>query len=218
MQTKDFRFEYQADEKGKFTGYGSVFGNVDFGGDIVAPGAFAKSLEGLKQSGRSLPILWQHRSGEPIGAWNSLGEDDTGLKGDGALWIDEAPYARIAHKGMQTKSINGLSIGYDVVRDSIDRKSGVRTLHEVNLAEISVVTFPMNTLARVEQVKSALQRGDLPSLSEFEKFLREAGFSKTQAAAIAGKGLAHLLRSESGSESDEAADLLSEVAKYLKGK
>src|SRR3546814_2104183 len=56
---------------------------------------------------------------------------------------------------------------------------------------LSVVNFPANRRLLVTGVKASLQDGNLPSLSEFEDFLREAGFSKTQASAIAGKGLSH---------------------------
>lgn len=192
-----FKAENVSDE-GSFTGYGSVFGNVDGGGDIVEKGAFAASLERLKAQGRVVPVLWQHKTDEPIGDWSDLSEDEHGLKGDGNLWIDVAPYARIAHRGMKAGAVTGLSIGYIVKNETYDHKSGITILHEVDLKEISLVTFPMNDLARVDAVKSALEAGDLPTIQQFEKFLREAGFSKTQAVAIANHGLSKLLRSESG--------------------
>ncbi|CAM4078711.1 HK97 family phage prohead protease [Bordetella tumbae] len=185
-------------EVGTFIGYGSVFGNLDGGDDIVERGAFGASIERLKSMGRVTPMLWQHKTDEPIGHWAELEEDDHGLKGNGELWIDDAPYARIAHRGMKTRSITGLSIGYGVIRETYDSKSGISLLHELDLYEISPVTFPMNDLARVEAVKSALSEGGLPTIKEFERFLREAGFSKTQATAVANGGLTKLLRSESG--------------------
>lgn len=199
IQRKQFAFKAdQVTDEGTFAGYGSVFGNVDGGGDIVERGAFAASLERMKQEGRVLPMLWQHKTDEPIGDWSDLEEDDHGLKGRGALWIDVAPYARIAHRGMKAGAVTGLSIGYVVKNETVDRKSGITTLHELDLKEISPVTFPMNDLARVDAVKSALESGDLPTIQEFERHLREAGFSKTQAIAIANHGLSKLLRSESG--------------------
>ena len=61
-------FEVKAvQEDGTFEGYGSIFGNVDSYKEIVAAGAFAESLMQWKESGRLPPVLWQHRSGEPIG-------------------------------------------------------------------------------------------------------------------------------------------------------
>lgn len=187
-------------DKGQFSGYGSVFNVVDKGGDIVAPGAFSESLGKWKKSGRTVPVLWQHQTDQPIGAWDNLKEDDHGLLGDASLWLDEAPYARLAHKGMQSKAITGLSIGYRVKDYSINQDTGVYTLQKLDLVEISVVTNPMNEDARIESVKSMLEAGRLPTVREFEEFLREAGFSKSQAAAVANGGLVKLSRGEPAGE------------------
>ena len=195
---------------GTFTGYGSVFGVVDSYNEVVAPGAFANSLATLAEKGRSLPVLWQHRTGEPIGAWTSLKEDGRGLLGSGALWLNEAPNARVAYKGMESKAITGLSIGYYVIKSSYNEKTGIRTLEELDLVECSIVTVPANDEARIDSIKARIAHGALPSLPDFEKLLREAGFSKTQSAVIANRGLAHLLRSES--DSDNAAQLAPLIA------
>ncbi len=205
LKTKAFDFEVKQfdEDKGRFSGYASVFGALDFANEIVEKGAFAKSLEDMATKGRAVPVLWQHQSDMPIGSWESLKEDDVGLDGAGSLWLEDAPQAKIAYRGLQTKSITGLSIGYRVNRDSIDRKSGVRTLHEIDLVEVSIVTNPCLDIARVSAVKSILETGDLPSLRDFEKFLREAGFSKSQATAIANGGLSKLLQSESVSDTAE---------------
>jgi HK97 family phage prohead protease len=193
-------------DKGTFSGYGSVFNVLDKGGDIVVPGAFAESLSQWQKSGRSVPVLWQHKTDQPIGAWENLKEDDHGLLGEASLWLDDAPYARLAHKGMKTKTVTGLSIGYRVKEYSINQTTGVYTLQKLDLVEISVVTNPMNDDARVADVKSMVEAGRMPSLSEFEKFLCEAGgFSKTQAKAIAGNGLSKLLaRCEAEGEKGDA--------------
>lgn len=193
-------------DKGQFSGYGSVFNIVDKGGDIVAPGAFAESLETWRKSGRTVPVLWQHDPGQPIGAWESLKEDDHGLLGDASLWLEDAPYARLAHRGMKSKTITGLSIGYRVKDYSVNQDTGVYTLQKLDLVEISVVTNPMNDAARVADVKSMIEAGRLPTLPEFEKFLREAGgFSKSQAVAVANGGLSKLLsRGEPGGEKGDA--------------
>lgn len=200
MQIRSFDYQVKAaQESGLFSGYGSVFGNVDSYNEVVAPGAFLESLNETKAKGRTLPVLWQHRSGEPIGAWDidSLKEDDHGLLGDGQLWLDAAPYAKIALAGMRSKAITGLSIGYYVRESNRDEKTGIRTLTKLDLVEISVVTTPANDDARIDAIKAQVAHGNLPSLPDFEKLLREAGFSKTQSAVIANRGLAHLLRSES---------------------
>lgn len=200
MQVRAFDYEVKAvSDDGLFSGYGSVFGNVDSYNEIVAPGAFAESLEETKSKGRTFPVLWQHRSGEPIGNWDieSLKEDSHGLFGSGELWLDDAPYAKVAYRGMKSRAITGLSIGYYVKEDSFDEKTRIRTLKRVDLVEISVVTAPANDDARIDAVKAIIAQGGLPSLKEFEQILREAGFSKSQATVIANRGLSHLLRSES---------------------
>lgn len=212
MLTKSIPLELKSlTDTGQFSGYGSVFGNVDQGGDIVAKGAFKKSLAAWAKSGRSVPVLWQHQTDQPIGSWTGLKEDDTGLLGEADLWLDDAPYARLAYKGMATKTITGLSIGYRVKEYNVDTESGIYTLKELDLVEISVVTNPMNDEARIADVKSMVEAGRLPTLPEFEKFLREAGgFSKSEAAAIAGNGLTKLLsRGEPGGETQQLLAALS---------
>lgn len=215
MQIRSFDYDVKAaNDDGTFSGYGSVFGVIDSYNEIVAPGAFAASLAETKGKGRSLPVLWQHRSGEPIGDWDmsTLIEDSYGLKGDGQLWLEEAPYARIAHRGMKSRAITGLSIGYFVRDESYDQKTGIVTLKRLDLVEISIVTTPANDEARIDAIKAKLAHGGLPSLPEFEHYLREAGFSKTQATVIAGRGLKHLLE-----RSDSARDTATDVAKALAG-
>lgn len=183
-------------EDGTFTGYGSVFQVIDSYNEVVAKGAFQHSLMRLSEKGRSLPILWQHKTSEPIGAWESLQEDTHGLFGKGTLWLEEAPNARIAYKGMQARAITGLSIGYYVKASSYNEKTGIRTLEEVELVECSIVTVPANDAARIDAIKARLAHGNLPTLPDFEQLLREAGFSTTQATVIAHRGLKPLLQSE----------------------
>jgi len=211
--TKAIPLEIKAQgANGTFSGYGSVFNVLDKGGDIIVPGAFTASLARWKASGRNVPMLWQHDTDEPIGHWPELKEDDHGLFGtDAQLWLEDAPYARLAQKGMSTKTITGLSIGYRVKRFSKDTATSVYTLQELDLVEISVVTNPMNDQARISDVKSMIEAGRLPSLQEFEQFLREAGgFSKSQATAIAGNGLSKLLhRGEPGGDNGDILAALS---------
>ena len=201
LKSRDFHFQIKAVEKnGFFSGYGSVFGVVDSYREIVAPGAFSASLATRAASGRKLPILWQHRSDQPLGVYEVAKEDATGLYLEGRLLVDDVVQAREAHALMKAGALTGLSIGYYVQADEYDEKERIRTLTKLALEETSLVTFPANDEARVDSVKSRIARGDSLSLPEFESFLREAGFSKSQAAAIAGRGYKHLLdRSESGS-------------------
>lgn len=201
LQHKQFAFKADAvNDDGTFTGYGSVFGNVDSYREIVAPGAFAESLKAINDSGDPLPALWQHNADQPIGGYSQLAEDDRGLKVEGFLMVNELPLAKQAHALMQRRIVKGLSIGYYVLADSYDEKERVRTLTKLDLQEISIVTFPANVEAQIDAVKEKLRAGHLPTMSEFQKHLRQAGFSKTEAVAVANHGLSKLLRSQSGDE------------------
>ncbi|TKI02770.1 HK97 family phage prohead protease [Martelella alba] len=219
MKVKAFDFDIKAvSDDGLFSGYGSVFDVVDSYNEVVAPGAFLDSIAEARTNGRTFPVLWQHQTAEPIGNWdiNTLKEDDRGLFGEGALWMDDAPYAKTAWRGMKTRAVTGLSIGYYVRESNYDEKTRIRTLTKLDLVEISIVTVPANDEARIDVVKSKLAHGELPSLSEFEKLLREAGFSKTQSAAIACRGLSHLLdRSESGGEDGEEKAAIAAMSQQL---
>lgn len=213
LKHKEFAFKADTvNDDGSFTGYASVFGTVDSYREIVAPGAFLESLKAIKASGDPLPALWQHRSAEPVGGYDVLEEDERGLKVSGWLLKDEIEKAREAYALMKRRVVKGLSIGYYVLEDSFNEKDRVRTLKKLDLVEISIVTFPANPDAQIDSIKSKLAHGALPTLPQFEQLLREAGFSKSQAAVIANRGLKHLLlRSESGSERGEIADLIGSI-------
>lgn len=190
-------------EDGTFEGFGSVFGNVDSYKEIVAPGAFAESLAGWKAAGRLPPVLWQHRSGEPIGPYLSMEEQAVGLYVKGQLLVNDVQRAKEARALMKAKAVNGLSIGFVTREDSYDRVSGVRTLKKVDLWEVSVVTFPANPAAQISSVKSAIDA--IETVRDAEAFLRDAGrLSNAQAAAFISR-----FKSLSGQrESDELGDLV----------
>lgn len=213
LQHKQFAFKADAvNDDGTFSGYGSVFGNVDSYREIVAPGAFAESLAAIKASGDPLPALWQHQSSQPIGGYDVLAEDARGLKVEGFLLKDHIVKAAEAYQLMKRRIVKGLSIGYYVLEDTWNEKDRIRTLTKLDLQEISIVTFPANAEAQIDSVKSMghiIKAGRLPSLPEFEDYLREAGFSKSQATVIAGRGLKELLsRGEPGGETGELLNVL----------
>ena len=210
MKHRQVAFKADAvNEDGTFKGYASVFGNVDSYGEIVDPGAFEESLALIKASGDPLPVLWQHDPRQPIGGSDLLKEDATGLLTEGFLLTDIIPLAKQAHALMKRRVVKGLSIGYFVEKSSYNEKTGIRNLQKLSLQEYSIVTFPANTLATVESVKAAVKEGKLPTLREFEDFLCEAGFSKTQATAVAGNGLRKLLdRCEADGNTSEALQAL----------
>lgn len=213
MLHKDFGLEIKAvAEDGVIEGYGSTFGGEpDSYGDIVMPGAFAESLVKHKRAGTMPLMLWGHETySPPIGDWIDMAEDGKGLWAKGQLDLDD-PMGQRIHRGLKRKSMRGLSIGYETIERKTDpKRPGVNMLEKLDLWELSVVNFPANRRATVTSVKT-IREGGLPSLQEFEAFLREAGFSKSEATAIAGKGLAPLLRGEPGNATD-AAEYLAALA------
>lgn len=200
-------FEIKAvEDDGTFEGFGSVFGNVDSYKEIVAPGAFAESLAQWKASGRLPPVLWQHRSGEPIGPYLSMEEQAVGLHVKGQLLVNDVQRAKEARALMKAKAVNGLSIGFVARDDSYDRVSGIRTLKKVDLWEVSVVTFPANPAAQISSVKSAIDA--IETVRDAEAFLRDVGrLSNAQAAAFIGR----FKSLSSQRDSDELGDLVSAI-------
>jgi uncharacterized protein len=128
-------------------GYASVFGKRDQGGDVVRQGAYAASLKALAGAGRRVKMLWQHDPAQPIGVWEEVREDKTGLYVKGRILPDVAR-GREAVALLAAGAIDGLSIGYRTVRAERDGK-GQRLLAELELWEVSLVTFPMLPEARV---------------------------------------------------------------------
>lgn len=160
-------------EDGTFEGYASIFGNVDSYNDIVQKGAFLKSLKRRKPK-----LLWQHKSDEPIGIYQSLKEDDRGLLVKGKLAINTAEGKR-AYELLKMGALDGLSIGYAVVESTIDDKKGIRTLIELELFEVSLVTFPANPQSLVNNVKEDIEMTEkkkieqFDCMKDFENFLKE---------------------------------------------
>jgi HK97 family phage prohead protease len=149
-ETKFARTALAVAEDGTFAGYASLFGKADLGRDMVMPGAFRASL--VKRGAAGVKMLYQHDPNQPIGVWEEIREDDRGLYVRGRLTTGVAR-AREVLSLMREGALDGLSIGYSTVRGRTDRKTGVRQLIEVDLWEISVVTFPMLPEARVAAVK-----------------------------------------------------------------
>ena len=129
------------------SGYASWFGMEDHGRDVVAPGAYCDSLARLSTEGRRVKMLWQHDPSCVIGVWDEVREDARGLFVKGRL-LPGVEKAREAAELIQAGALDGLSIGYSVKRASRDAQ-GRRLLLELELWEVSLVTFPMLPSARV---------------------------------------------------------------------
>lgn len=223
MKTKDFALHVKdVSEDGTFEGYGSIFGNLDSYGEIVEPGAFGKSLSRHAKEKSAPPLLWQHNSQEPIGVWENLQEDAKGLKGTGRFVL-ETTRGREAYALIKAGVVRGLSIGYREVKT--EPVGNNRLLKELDLLEISIVTFPANRRASVTAVKSdrmeefarRLRDGEPMPIKEFEDILRDAGVPKSMATAIASHGYAKAIRSDSEGKANELAitSLRAAVAAFL---
>jgi hypothetical protein len=127
-------------------GYASLFNLPDSGGDVVMPGAFAKSL--ARRSAAGIRMLWQHDPARPIGRWLNFGEDRNGLWVTGRLTAGVSTAEDLARL-IADKALDGLSIGFRTVRATSDPRRGIRLIHEIDLWEVSLVTFPMHPRARL---------------------------------------------------------------------
>lgn len=128
-----------------FAGHASLFDIEDHSGDIVRPGAFAQSL--LARGPAGVRMLFQHDAGEPVGVWEEIHEDGRGLYVRGRL-LGAAPRGRAALDLVSQGAVDGLSIGFRTLR-SRPRPGGGRELVEIDLWEVSIVTFPMLPRARL---------------------------------------------------------------------
>lgn len=172
-------------EDGSFEGYGSVFGVKDAYREIVVPGAFKKSLAEHKSAGTLPAMLWQHRPDKPIGAYTDVEEDKKGLFVRGQLSL-ETQAGKEAYVLLKAGALNGLSIGYELVKSEYDSEKRERTLTEIDLWEVSLVTFPANGKARIDNVKGNF--ADMDRFADVERHLREAyGVSQSEATAIVAK-------------------------------
>lgn len=166
---------------GNFEGYASLFNREDLGHDIVMPGAFRESLR--ERGANGVKMLFQHDPTQPIGVWTKIVEDARGLHVRGRM-MSEVAKAREVMSLMRAGAIDGLSIGFRMVKGARDRL-GVRRLEKIDLWEVSIVTFPMQPEARVTTVRSGPCRDGQLSVREFERWLtQDAGFSRTQARAL----------------------------------
>lgn len=182
-------------EDGTFAGYGSVFDLVDTYSDVVHRGAFRESLNAWAKKGGLPAMLWQHKFDEPLGVYTKMEEDDHGLYLEGRLLIEDDPLAKRAYAHLKAGSLTGLSIGYSIPPGGAqwDSDAGVYHIKKVDLWEVSLVTFPANDAARVETVKHALQ-----GPRQFEKFLRDAGLSRTEAKALMADGYKAISQRDAG--------------------
>lgn len=214
MTQKEFRksavaaFEKDAvaDDGYTFRGYASVFGGVDSYGDTIAKGAFAECLKTDTPK-----MFFNHNSSAvPIGKWNIVKEDDKGLFVEGELTkgIPEADQLALA---MKAGTVDGMSIGFYADMDDLeinDKTNGFLINKIARLIEISVVTFPADSAARVSKAEA------IDRVKDLESFLRdEGGFSAKEAKIIISKAKA--INREA--ERDARSEKIAEISAMLKG-
>lgn len=208
-----------AASEGAFSGYGSVFGNVDSYDDVIMAGAYSEVLK----KDQAVPVYVNHGwlDGKlPVGSWSGLKEDDRGLFGDASL-VMKMPSAIDAYWGIKSGLVSGLSVA--IVPDpeyTEYRADGIRIIHKIKmLKEISIVNEPANAEARVFSVKAAEEIGRIETVRDFERLLRDVGaFNKATAKQLVAKAK-DIFRQRDADEDAEAQSsqeqLLFALRKYL---
>jgi HK97 family phage prohead protease len=180
----DFEVKFAGTDNGSFEGYGAMFGNVDAYGDVIEKGAFKDTIRSWEDRGKYPPMLLQHggflggaEDLLPVGKYMSMEENSRGLKVSGQLFALNTEKGQYIYEGLKSGALDGMSIGYVAKKFTLGTKAGEprRTLHSVDLKELSIVTFPANDKARIGNVKSEFDPREL------EVGLREAGLSRSDA-------------------------------------
>lgn len=195
---------------GTFSGYGSIFGNIDSHGDVIQKGAFTRSLREWDDKGKFPKMLLQHGGFYgpvddmlPIGKWTSMEENSKGLKVEGELFGLNTDRGALIYEGMKSGELDGLSIGYRAKKYTLGTKptEPYRTLEDVDLLEVSVVLWGSNDKALVSQVKGL----DLFNPRELERDLKSilSGADAVKAVAIVKK---HLQRDAGGEPTTSSRD------------
>jgi uncharacterized protein len=204
IEGKAVVLEMKASAEGIIEGYASLFGEVDKGGDVVQAGAYTKSLAALSADGRNVKMLWQHDPSQPIGVWDEVREDAKGLHVKGRI-LNGVDKGREVLALVEAGAIDGLSIGYRTINATRGAK-GERLLNELELWEVSLVTFPMQQTARIDAVKAA----DLTE-RELERILtRDAGLSRTVAHSLMAGGY------DAIKSMRDAGDGIGELAQFMR--
>jgi len=189
----------------EFEGYASVFGVKDSDGDIIEKGAF--NLDS------AIPkMFFNHFHYDlPVGKWLNMSQDDNGLYVKGRLTKGNSQ-AEDIRASLADSTIDGMSVGFMMSKDDYEEKADHRLIKNIpNLFEISVVTFPANSAARIDSVKSSLD--GMSDIKEFEVFLRESGnISRSVAGALVAKAKA-IFQREAEQEAKEQK-LLQSIHKF----
>lgn len=190
-------------KEGQFSAYASVFGNVDSYGDVVQPGAFAKSLEAWEKSGRPIPLLFGHNFRDPdfnLGHIVKAVEDERGLLVTAELDLENPKSAQV-YRMLKGRRVDQMSFAYDVIdaEPGVKDEADVLFLKELGLHEVSVVPMGANRETEVLAVKAAvdaLKSGRAISAKN-EESLKEA--RESMASAV--KAIDDVLSANEGGKS-----------------
>ena len=223
--TMEFEIKEMSDT-GSFEGYGAVFGNVDFNGDVIEKGAFKQTLKEHKSKRKMPAMLWSHNTQLPIGEWKEMSEDDNGLLVKGQLWVDgnssgfkSVPEAERARNMMMSNGPKGLSVGFFTTKSGFERRkfanpldsreeieATVRVVKGINLLEVSPTVFPANPESNVFSAKGLSLYADKRAL---ERTLKDMGFTGREAKAIIADGWEGLMRDAADQKAKRDAELSS---------
>ena len=197
-------------EYGRFEGYASVFNNTDLGNDVIKTGAFTKSLR--KRGVKGVKLLYQHKTDMPIGVFEEIKEDDHGLMVKGKLAL-KTQAGQEAYELLKMGALDGMSIGFRANPDEVsyDKRTNKRMIGEVDLMEISLVTFPMNPQAKVRSVK-----GEDVTIREWENGMRDAFSLSRSEAKVAAKAVHEVFEAKNTSEKLDVVESNAELVDALK--
>ena len=238
LEYKQFAFseieckDDSSNERGTFKGVASTFGNTDLGGDIMVRGCFRESMKAWAEKQELPACLYQHDMREPVGDYLAMKEGRSGLDVEGKLWIDGdlPPLQKSvqAYRMLTGTGPKGLSIGF-IPKDVEPQRNGTRKIKNVDLLEVSIVSFPMNPKARITQAKSFFSEedGSLLSKRDAEDLLRECfNLTQSQAKIFLAKGWDALTRDvedgqghreDGDSEMKSVLDALNNLQGNMKG-
>ncbi|TBC78006.1 HK97 family phage prohead protease [Rhizobium ruizarguesonis] len=226
VRNSEHEFKFKAgNAAGTFSGYGAVFGNIDSHGDVIVRGAFKKSLQQWNAKGRFPKMLLQHGGyfGPtddmlPVGQWTSMEEDTTGLKVEGRLFGLNTDRGALIYEGLTSGELDGLSIGYRATKYRLGSgkpKEPDRWLDEIDLKEVSIVTWGSNERALISAAKSQIDANEIKTARSFERMLMDVGFAKKFAIPAArAVDAAGLFSTKATTEQVDEEELLS-IAKAL---
>ncbi|PHS22009.1 MAG: HK97 family phage prohead protease [Robiginitomaculum sp.] len=187
IKNKELNFDIkQVSDEGHIEGYLNTFNFIDHVLDNTQPAAFKNSLKEIQESGRKLPMLYQHDQKQVLGVWEEIYEDDHGLYGKGKI-NTETTLGKEVLALVKQGAITGISIGYSVIKEKWDSLSKCNLLQELKLRETSLVTMPCNDQSRIEVVKTLLDHDELPSRRDIEKLFKDSGMTNKQAKTVAAK-------------------------------